>query len=127
MAEACYLIYGGNNLQSVSMSDLVGNGLGIKMYGSADYQKFGFAVAPAGDMNKDGFADFLISNGDFQNVYLFCGGASLSNSTTAASAAPGDESSSFSGVTFPTPFSSGESFGIAFLVLVTLTVTGLVI
>jgi hypothetical protein len=54
MAGACYLIYGGNNLQSMSMSDLVGNGLGIKMYGSADYQKFGLAVAPAGDMNKDG-------------------------------------------------------------------------
>jgi hypothetical protein len=93
---ACYLIYGGTNLQSISMANL-GSG-GIKMSGSIMNQQLGSRVSRAGDINKDGYADFLVSNGNEKNIYLFYGGASLVSFTTA----------SFSGVTFPNP-STGNS------------------
>jgi hypothetical protein len=89
---ACYLIFGGNNLQSMSMHNNLGSA-GIKFSGSIMNQQFGLRVSRAGDINKDGYADFLVSNGNEKNIYLFYGGASLVSFTTA----------SFSGVTFPNP------------------------
>jgi hypothetical protein len=90
-AGICYLIYGGNNLQSTVMSNL-GDG-GIKIVGSTANQQFGHAVRRAGDINNDGFADFLIGTGASTNLYLFYGGSSLTDSTATLG--------SFSGVIFP--------------------------
>jgi tetrahydromethanopterin S-methyltransferase subunit F len=98
-AGVCYLIYGGNNLHSMDMSNL-GTG-GIKLSGSTSNQQFGFAVCRAGDINNDGFADFLVGNGDFKNMFLFYGGSSLTDSTTTLGA--------FSGVIFPSPKSGDFS------------------
>jgi hypothetical protein len=92
---ACYLVFGGNNLQSISVSDL-GSG-GIKILPSFT-ENFGWLVSAAGDINKDGFADFLVTSKTRERVYLFYGGASL----TSFTATPG----SFSGVTFPSPSGS---------------------
>jgi hypothetical protein len=91
-AGACYLIYGGNNLQSLGMSSLA-NG-GIKITGTVANQFFGSVVRGVGDMNKDGYDDFLINSGDYSNVYLIYGGGSLTSFTTGGL---------FSGVTFPKP------------------------
>jgi hypothetical protein len=90
-AGICYLIYGGINLQSTDMSNL-GDG-GIKIVGSTANQQFGQAVRRAGDINNDGFADFLIGTGVSTNFYLFYGGSSLTDSTATLG--------SFSGVIFP--------------------------
>jgi hypothetical protein len=98
---ACYLIYGGNNLQSTAMNNL-GNG-GIRITGSTTSQMLGFAVAAAGDINKDGYADILISCTDRVNVYLLYGGPSLTNLDTTAG--------SFPGVIFPNPTSTSDKFG----------------
>jgi hypothetical protein len=100
-AGACYLIYGGNNLQSISMSSL--GSAGIKIYGSTGDQRLGNGVSGVGDINKDGYADFSINCGDFNNVFLVYGGASLLSFTTT----PG----SFSGVTFPSPTGPYDGFG----------------
>jgi hypothetical protein len=90
-AGACYLIYGGNSLQSISMDNL-GNG-GIKITGVSPSQRFGLNVRAAGDINNDGYADFLAScsGGTYgSSSFLFYGGASLTSGTTL----------SFSGVSF---------------------------
>jgi hypothetical protein len=104
-AGACYLIYGGNNLQSISMNNL-GSG-GIKISGSYTGQRFGALVTAAGDINNDEYADFLIACGDLQTVYLFYGGASLTSITATSSSF-----SSSVGVVFPIP-RAGDSFGSA--------------
>jgi hypothetical protein len=90
-AGACYLIYGGNSLQSISMDNL-GNG-GVKTTGVSPSQRFGLNVRAAGDINNDGYADFLAScsgGTHGSSSYLFYGGASLTSGTTL----------SFSGVSF---------------------------
>jgi hypothetical protein len=79
----CYLVYGGANLQSMSMNNL-GNG-GITITGVSTNQQLGWAVSRAGDINKDGFADFLLSNNDWKYVYLVYGGASLTSFDTTLS------------------------------------------
>jgi hypothetical protein len=96
---ACYVIYGGNNLQSKAMANL-GSG-GIRITGTTEVQFLGTAVAGVGDINKDGYADILISCGDSSNVYLLYGGPSL----TSVDTTPG----SFPGAIFPNPME--ESFG----------------
>jgi hypothetical protein len=96
-AGACYIIYGGSSLQSISMINL-GSG-GIKITGTNTFQSFGRFIARAGDINKDGFADILLGNGDNSCVYLVYGGASLTSFTTA---------DSFSGVVFPKPSIGGN-------------------
>jgi hypothetical protein len=59
------------------------------------------AVAAAGDINNDGFADIVISSSNSNiKVYLIYGGASLTSFKT---------SDSFSGVVFPNP--NGAIFG----------------
>jgi hypothetical protein len=98
---ACYVIYGGNNLQSTVMTSL-GSG-GIRIVGSTTSQQLGQAVAGVGDINKDGYADILISCDDRKNVYLLYGGPSLINMDTTAA--------SFPGVIFPNPTTTADSFG----------------
>jgi hypothetical protein len=98
-AGACYVIYGGSNLQSKAMASL-GSG-GIRITGTVANQQLGSAVAAAGDINKDGYADILINCADHENVYLFYGGPSLTNMDTTAG--------SFPGVIFPHPTTTGDS------------------
>jgi hypothetical protein len=102
-AGACYLLYGGSNLQSKSMSSLGSSG--IRISGSAVNQQFGNVVRSAGDINHDGYDDLLVANFDYKNVYLIYGGGSLAN----FKATPG----SFSGVTFPRP-TGMEAFDFGF-------------
>jgi hypothetical protein len=104
-AGTCYLIYGATNLQSMNIKNL-GTG-GMKISGSATKQNLGTAVAAAGDINQDGYADFLIGCGDRKNVYLFYGGSSLPIAMDTSTAAGG----SFYGVVFPNPTSIGDVFG----------------
>jgi hypothetical protein len=96
-AGACYLIFGGSSLQSISMTNL-GSG-GIKITGSAVNQVFGAVLTRAGDINNDGYADILFGTGD-----LVYGGASLTSFTATAG--------SFSGVIFPKRSITASSFGI---------------
>jgi hypothetical protein len=98
---ACCLIYGGNNLQSMAMSSL-GDG-GIRITGTIASQGLGYAVAGVVDINKDGYADILISCIDKKNVYLLYGGPSLTNVETT----PG----SFPGVIFPNPTTTSDNYG----------------
>jgi hypothetical protein len=100
---ACYIIYGGNNLQSMSMTNL-GSG-GIRIAGTIANQKLGQAVSAAGDVNKDGYADILMGCCDKKNVYLFYGGPSLINVDTT--------SGSFPGVIFPNPTTTSDNFGLS--------------
>jgi hypothetical protein len=99
-AGACYLIYGGINLESLSATAL--GSAGITISGTSTYQCFGGAVAAAGDINNDGFADIVISSTNSnRKVYLIYGGASLTSFKT---------SDSFPGVVFPNP-NTGDLFG----------------
>jgi hypothetical protein len=98
---ACYVIYGGNNLQSMAMTNL-GSG-GIRIIGTTTNQILGQAVAGVGDINKDGYADILIGCGNKNNAYLLYGGPSLSNVNTTAG--------SFHGVIFPNPTGTFDGFG----------------
>jgi hypothetical protein len=64
-AGVCYLLYGGNSLHSMSMSPDLGNTIsgGITITSSNPFGMLGAMVVAAGDINKDGYADFLICNG----------------------------------------------------------------
>jgi hypothetical protein len=95
------VIYGGNNLQSISMNDL-GAG-GFRIIGTKGSQLFGSAVVAAGDINKDGYADILFKNGDHSAVFLLYGGPALTNMNTSAGF--------FQGVTFPRFSTSSFIFG----------------
>jgi hypothetical protein len=98
-----YVIYGGNNLQSIAMGSL-GSG-GIRISGHAGNQILGQAVAAAGDINKDGYADIRISSNNRKNAYLLYGGPSLTNVDTTAA--------SFPGVIFPNPTGTSDVLGAA--------------
>jgi hypothetical protein len=76
---------------------------GIRITGTTASQKLGSVVAGVGDINKDGYADILISSGDKNNVYLFYGGLSFTNVVTT----PG----SFPEVIFPNPTTTSDTFG----------------
>jgi hypothetical protein len=87
------------------MRNLEGSG-GVKITGSVDQQQLGQVVSPAGDINNDGYADFLISCGDWENVYLIFGQGNLPTSFTTTA------SLSFPGVILSNP-TTGGSFGIS--------------
>jgi hypothetical protein len=72
-AGICYLMYGGNSLQSMSMATPLGSG-GITISSPNVQGKVGAMVTAAGDINKDGYADFLICNGANSRTYFIYGG-----------------------------------------------------
>jgi hypothetical protein len=93
-AGACYLLYGGNNLHSMAM---------VGITGTTTNQQLGTAVAGVGDINKDGYADILISCLDRKNVFLLHGGPALTNVDTTPV--------SFPGVIFRNPTTTSDFFG----------------
>jgi hypothetical protein len=100
---ACYVVYGGNNLQSMAMTNL-GSG-GFRITGTVASQSLGNVATGVGDINKDGYADILMSCLDRKNVYLLYGGPSLTNVDTT--------SASFPGVIFPNPTTTADKFGVS--------------
>ncbi len=85
-AGAVTLVFGGEGLQSSG-----GSLASITYLGTAAGQRAGAAVAPAGDVNGDGRADFLIgaphaspSGADSGRVYLVFGNAGLDELSPAA-------------------------------------------
>jgi hypothetical protein len=96
---ACYVIYGGNN--TIHLYDQFRKWWDSNCTTAS--QTLGSCLAGVGDINKDGYADILISGGDKKNVYLLYGGPSLTN----VDATPG----SFPGVIFPNPGSTIIQFG----------------
>jgi hypothetical protein len=78
-AGAVYVVYGSNPQSAIDLSNL--SGTGYTIYGPQMYSRIGSELAPVGDFNGDGFADFVISarQGDssaYQGgvVYLILGG-----------------------------------------------------
>ncbi|EKD79426.1 MAG: hypothetical protein ACD_41C00075G0002, partial [uncultured bacterium] len=97
-AGAAYIIYGqAANLASASLSTA------IEFTGVADSDQAGYSVSGAGDVNNDGYDDFLVGaiNGDI--VYLVTGqsstlvAASLSTKTSFAGEVEGDAAGSWVG------------------------------
>jgi len=83
-AGTSYVIYGGASLATIDLASLTAS-QGFRILGAAAWDLSGGSVAPAGDVNKDGFADILIGalfadpNGrDAAGTsYVIYGGASL--------------------------------------------------
>ncbi len=70
----CYVFYGGTELNNIADVELSGNYSGIYL--------FGYNVAPAGDVNNDGFADVIISEElaiMSENCAVFYGGSNMDN------------------------------------------------
>ena len=81
---ASYVIYGGNNLQSVNLATLASNTtLGYSINGYASYSGSGWSVSGAGDINGDRYDDFIIgapyANGGAGISYVIYGKVGLNN------------------------------------------------
>jgi hypothetical protein len=100
--------------------------------GNLGEQQFGYAVAPAGDVDGDGYDDILVSspfyNGTYGDVYLFRGGpVSMSLDTIlvgspehssfgAAIAGAGDvDGDGYDDFVVGAPLGSGSDYGTSFL------------
>lgn len=75
-AGSAYLFYGGQSMD---------NSADLTMIGETDYNYFGYSVASAGDINKDGYSDLIIGAYDknlsaatiLTAAYIFYGGDSM--------------------------------------------------
>lgn len=88
-----YLIYGGNSMPlAIDLLNLGSDGVAI--YGVSNYDSLGFAVSSAGDIDGDGFDDFVLGaeyadglNGNRVNsgeTYVIFGGDTLPNTIDLA-------------------------------------------
>jgi hypothetical protein len=87
-AGSAYIVYGGENLSSSSMSILNVN-TGFVLNGAAENGLLGASVASAGDVNGDGFNDVIVgelSNGA-GNAYVIFGGDQGNNDVDTATLA----------------------------------------
>src|SRR3989339_774934 len=70
-----YIYYGGASMNNTA---------DVTFTGAADNDSFGFSVAPAGDVNGDGYNDvivgaYLAGVGDIGEAYIYYGGVSMNN------------------------------------------------
>lgn len=63
-AGRVYVLYGSRLRQNISLSDVVNGTGGFVINGSSAGQLLGFSISTAGDINGDGFTDFIISSGN---------------------------------------------------------------
>lgn len=86
-----YLVYGSANLTNLNFVNMHGMGISINGTGTTAYT--GISVSDAGDVNKDGYADFLIGASGYSSsdgrAYLIFGNSSLSNIKLAPSSLSG--------------------------------------
>ncbi|PWS38205.1 hypothetical protein DFH01_02590 [Falsiroseomonas bella] len=64
-AGAAYLVWGQDDLDTITLSGLAQNGHGVKFIGAAPGDGVGWAVGSAGDMNGDGRGEVLIGQISF--------------------------------------------------------------
>ena len=83
--NTAHVVYGGPALKTVSLSSMsAADGFTIIPGSGVDQAvEFGAAVANAGDVNGDGFADVIIGSAGFGGVVIF-GGASLGSQVNCA-------------------------------------------
>lgn len=88
-AGKVYLLYGGDNLSvGLSLADA-----DAFLVGEAAGDHFGHTVTGTGDVDKDGFADFLIGAPGPSKVYLILGGEGLTGGLSPSIVYTGDPSS----------------------------------
>jgi len=96
-------------------------GLGITpawtVEGAGGWSYFGQRLSPAGDVNADGYADFMVSDTAFTNqhtaegrVFLYHGSPSGPASTPSWTADGGQDYASFGGATNPAGDVNGDSY-----------------
>ena len=77
MVGAAYIVYGRTTgfPANIDVNTLDGTNGGIRMSGPANgaATKFGYSVAGAGDVNKDGFADVIIGDPGQTDAYIIFG------------------------------------------------------
>lgn len=96
-AGSAYLIYGSANLPSIINLGSLMAAQGVVLQGGAAFDKAGFSVANAGDVNGDGISDFLIGaytadpvgRADAGAVYLVYGSTRLPAVINLGSLTPG--------------------------------------
>ena len=67
-----YLIFGATDLPGQMETEALGSH-GVRIEGAGPGDVFGSVVSAAGDVNRDGYADFLVSAQNIGKVYLFWG------------------------------------------------------
>ena len=75
-----YLVFGSNDLSNINLASLtISQGISINGILSSDYT--GVAVSGAGDMNRDGYEEFIVSSpaGNWWCLLYYFGNSSLSN------------------------------------------------
>ncbi|MCB4820356.1 putative Ig domain-containing protein [Roseicella aerolata] len=58
---AAYVVFGKTDGSAVRLSDVAAGIGGFKIVGEGDWDRAGFALSAAGDLNGDGYADLLVS------------------------------------------------------------------
>lgn len=79
---AAYVVYGGTTNPAVNVTAMGGDGFAIN--GIATGDRFGSEVSAAGDFNRDGYADFAISEPGQGRVHIAFGAAGINGVTLGA-------------------------------------------
>ncbi|MBU1099556.1 MAG: FG-GAP repeat protein [Bacteroidetes bacterium] len=74
-----YIYFGGSSMNSIA---------DVKMTGLSDYEKFGYSVSSAGDVNNDGYSDVIVGAPGYSSntgrAYIFLGASGTSMNNAAA-------------------------------------------
>jgi len=101
------LIYGSNSWTDIDLTNIA-SGRGVVINGPEANSYFGFTAATAGDVNGDGYGDFMIMAAAYPNtgvVHLFYGSNSLPDVISSATYI-----TEATGIVFTGPY---ESFGLS--------------